>query len=655
MNWTTTLPWWPIGLLLSLPVLVVLLYFLKLRRLPLVIPSTIFWQKAIEDVNANSLWQKLRSNLLLLLQLLFLLAILLAIFRPSRIGNQTAENRCVLLIDNSASMSATDVQPSRLQQAKELAKEKIASMKAGETAMVVAFADRVEVKQGFTSDRQSLRSALDAIEPTQRPSNLQPAIQAAQALAMAISSDTTAPADATGNQSLVHIFSDGGFGKTEGINLENITLDFTAVGTQPIDNVAIEAFEVVRSEEQSDQVAAFAKLSNHGGETVEMTTSLLLDDKLIDAVNTTIDPGAKESLEFSFEFPAESTAQLRLEIDRPDQLKFDNQAYAVLKRLRPTKVTVFTPGNTALEKALATRAIRDLAEVTIESIDKLSSINQSGSSTSLDQYDLVIFDRCSPSSLPQTNTFFIGSTPPGESWKLGALTGPIQLIDVDRSHPITQAIEIGSIRIVEGRAVECIQEPLVLLRSDIGPVLVLNHRQSHQDIVLGFELVHQKGTEVFMNTDWGIKRSFPIFIYSIIEFLAEESNTLKKSQAVPGQPLVMNLGNQFDRVQVVEPNGNQTALERSSNGKFVWAKTETAGIYKVLSDQSERVDSLAVNFFFPDESQLRVTDEISVGERQIAAQGQQTRSRQEYWRWLVLGSLVLLVTEWLLFSRRLAG
>ena len=62
-----TVPWAFLGLL-TLPG-VVLLYFLKRKRKEQVVPSTLLWRRAINDLRANSPFQRLRKNLLLLLQL----------------------------------------------------------------------------------------------------------------------------------------------------------------------------------------------------------------------------------------------------------------------------------------------------------------------------------------------------------------------------------------------------------------------------------------------------------------------------------------------------------------------------------------------------------------------------------------------------------
>src|SRR5438105_15663817 len=117
--------WWVALILLLVPVLVILLYFLKLKRKPLSVPSTFLWRKSIEDLHVNALFQWLRHNLLLLLQLLVLLSLIYSIM-DFRVHGRTSESKhYILMIDNSASMGATDVPPSRLHWAKQEALKEI--------------------------------------------------------------------------------------------------------------------------------------------------------------------------------------------------------------------------------------------------------------------------------------------------------------------------------------------------------------------------------------------------------------------------------------------------------------------------------------------------------------------------------------------------
>src|SRR5271169_2470369 len=111
------------AILAGVPVGIIALYFLKLRRRPVRVPSTILWRRSLEDLHVNSLFQRLRRNLLLFLQLLAVALMMLALAGPRMRGTAGQGQRFVLLIDCSASMSATDIAPTRLARAKEQAKK----------------------------------------------------------------------------------------------------------------------------------------------------------------------------------------------------------------------------------------------------------------------------------------------------------------------------------------------------------------------------------------------------------------------------------------------------------------------------------------------------------------------------------------------------
>ncbi len=101
--------------LAALAVPIVLLYMLRLRRTETPISSTFLWQQLLRDREANAPWQRLRPSWLLLLQLLILAALVIALARPFIEVKTVSTGRTVLLLDASASMAATDVEPSRFE------------------------------------------------------------------------------------------------------------------------------------------------------------------------------------------------------------------------------------------------------------------------------------------------------------------------------------------------------------------------------------------------------------------------------------------------------------------------------------------------------------------------------------------------------------
>src|SRR5438067_4826943 len=115
LSYEFPLPWLLGVLFLLIPLLIILLYFLKLKRKPLQVPSTFLWRKSIEDLHVNSLFQWLRQNVLLLLQILAVVALIYGVMAFHLHGRTGAGKHYILMIDNSASMSATDVAPNRLE------------------------------------------------------------------------------------------------------------------------------------------------------------------------------------------------------------------------------------------------------------------------------------------------------------------------------------------------------------------------------------------------------------------------------------------------------------------------------------------------------------------------------------------------------------
>src|SRR3954470_6781749 len=209
MNWIPTFTNWPAGAIAAavvVPALLVL-YFLKLRRREMTVPSTLLWRKAIQDLQVNAPFQKLRRNLLLLLQMLLLLLLVLALARPVANYYRGAGKTSVILIDRSGSMSSRDMKggKTRLDEAKRRARELVDSMQRGSTAMVIGFDDSAETVQPFTTDTAALRRAIDSIQPTDRRTSLKMAYQLADAQLYFIpeaNRTNVEPPD-------VHVYSDG--------------------------------------------------------------------------------------------------------------------------------------------------------------------------------------------------------------------------------------------------------------------------------------------------------------------------------------------------------------------------------------------------------------------------------------------------------------
>ena len=179
--------------MLGIPLVILLLYFLKLKRKPMQVPSTFLWRKSIEDLHVNALLQWLRQNVLLLLQLLAILFMIYSVLGLRFHGASSEGKHYILLIDNSASMSATDVKPSRLQWAKQEALKLIDAAGDNDYGMVVSFNSKASTLQAYTNNRIKLREAIRSIEQTYRLTRLEEALTLIDGLANPVARPKTSP------------------------------------------------------------------------------------------------------------------------------------------------------------------------------------------------------------------------------------------------------------------------------------------------------------------------------------------------------------------------------------------------------------------------------------------------------------------------------
>src|SRR3954449_7481439 len=122
--------------LLAIPIVVFYILKIRLRRVPVL--KTIFWQQIYDEKRPRSLWQILRHLLSLLVQIIWLLLLVFALTEPFFTWEILQARRLILVVDNSASMRATDVAPMRLELAKQLGKQIISGLRFRDEMAIVA-------------------------------------------------------------------------------------------------------------------------------------------------------------------------------------------------------------------------------------------------------------------------------------------------------------------------------------------------------------------------------------------------------------------------------------------------------------------------------------------------------------------------------------
>ncbi len=654
MSLINMLNWWQWALLGAVPPAIVLLYFLKLKRTRLEVPSTYLWRKSIEDLHVNSIWQRLRTSLLLLLQILFVLLVMLALVRPGWSGSELVGSRYVFLIDNSASMRSTDVKPTRLDEAKRRAGELIDQMSSGDVAMIVSFADSARVEQVFTDNRRELQRQLAAIRPTNHPTALGEALRVAAGLANSASgSEDSATSASRGQSATLYLFSDGKFPDVQNFKLGNLKPVFVPIGQPSPPNVAITAFTTRRREDDQEQIQAFGRLQNFGPTDLKADVELYHDNALLDSTIVAIKSLDAESVVFDLGKMPNGVLHLRTRTG--GDLAVDDEAWAAIDPPQRSRVLVVTPGNDALQLAIGTESGAKLADIETAPPEILDT-QEYQEKAAEGYYALVIYDQCRPDKMPQANTLFIGRLPPDDSWAAAtdAPTEAPQIIDVEVTHPLMQLIDLGNVRFAEGTILKAPRGSTPLITTTAGPLFVIAPRGAFEDAILGAEIVgtNEQGQR-YANTDWPLRVSFPVFILNTLAYFGNAAGAGGIPSVLPGQVVSLHGAGSTGELVVRTPVGNAIELDRAGGENVQFSDTDEPGIYTV-EEAGQAPRHFAVNLFDSAESSIAPRSELRIGYEDVIGQASWEGGRFELWKPLLLAVLGVLCLEWYIYNRRVS-
>jgi hypothetical protein len=696
------IPWWGAALLFLVPPLLILLYFLKLKRKPLAVPSTFLWRKSIEDLHVNALFQWLRQNVLLLLQLLAVLMLVYGLLAPRFHGATGRGKHYILMIDNSASMSATDVAPSRLDRAKDEALKEIDAAGDDDNGMVIVFNSAAEIRQSYTSNRHLLRQVVRAIEPTQRVTRIDEALTLADSLANPTRSTENEAAKPEnpepgkervyvpieGIPTEVHLFSDGRFPDAPEFALGRLEMRFHAIGKpgpENADNVGIVNFNAVRDETEPNKLQVFARVLNFRPEAVtkQLQIEVRVDGRLEkvypaqavrlaarkvvqgepnnpDAPRTSDQPGeAGVTFDINdFDERTELVIHGKL-LDHKDSFPLDDEAWLVVGVVRKAKVLIVGKSNPILDAFFndeATRAVADVATLPPEALKESRYLDPARAG----DYDLVIFDRCAPEredQLPRANSLFIGHPPP--PWKVGA-TDPKAERRVEKvENPSVKGWtgQHGLLRYLTGLYEIGISEAFRLTGlpprtprlmegdQDLGLMVALP-RGAYTDVVLCFPILTDSGE---WNTNWPLLPSFPLFWRNVLYTLGNIRDAAGEENVQPGQVKLLRPDGRVAKLSVTDPAGGATALERGTRADFAYGATDRVGVYRASWEGGER--RFSVNLLDPDESNVEPRTAVQIGAESVHS-GETRRQPRELWKYAVLAGLAFLVLEWYVYNRR---
>jgi len=660
--------------------LIILLYLLKLRREERTISSTYLWRRMVQDRQANAPWQRLQRNLLLFLQLLFLLVLILAIAQPTREAQGIHSRALVLIFDVSASMAARDGSPTRLDSARQQALQIVEDLPADGRVTVIAAGISPRTLVSLSADRRLIRQAIDQLQVGAGGSDMQSALQIAAAIAQR-------QADAQ-----IVLLSDGNIDLPDRSQIDPSMLHFIPVGSRS-ENQAIELLTLQPSPSDQTGVAnasltIFAQIANYSPEPVKRRVVLYADGAPVNVADLEIAPNSEESILASGVLSSTRLVEARLLANTdgspvPDYLDLDDRAFAVARPSEPLSITLVGNGNLFLETALS---LIPGVQLTLLKPEDVQSSSLTGLATSL-----VIFDQVTPdpADIPESNaqaTLFIA---PLQSSAFFTVTGQIALpvpVAIEPIDPILEHVELSGVNILDASELTLAPwfKPIIEDAASPRPrppLLAIGENDGQRAAVLAFSL---------NRSDLPLQVAFPILFSQLIGWLAPGQTGRIPASLPPGAPLVLTgnlptdpagggIASQAsndsardeeipDGIRITRPDGSVARLDPQAAdtnhpGELIFADTIQLGVYQVDFGTGDSIP-FVVNLFSPEESRI-APQEMAISNIPAAAginPGEQAETAQngaahEYtypqalWRWAAGLALIILLIEWLVHFR----
>jgi hypothetical protein len=691
---------------IAIPALIIL-YFLKLRRIPREVSSTLLWKKTIQDLQANAPFQRLRKNLLLFLQLIILSLILLALAQPRSAATSTQGRKYLILIDRSASMAAVDGSPtlgskSRLEQAKEDAITLVESMRApsvfaqgqkADEAMVIAFDANAEIITQFTADQTALKNAINSITQTDAPSSIEEAYRLAQAQRPnRLINDTNEAGDVTnileleelkgGEPYFFHLYSDGRIRDIDAIRADEVDNDFAfeyhAVGSGSSNNIGLVALRSERDYDDPTKLSIFVGVQSTDTIERSVDAELIIDGvtrsvRQIDLPAATIDDTtgikttASGGVVFELNEPNAVLARVRLDTNadenpEADILTTDNEGALIVPPAKQAAVALVSTGNLFVQSAISGFPL-----------SRFEVMGPSEYETRRDNGEMAVFDVVVLDAyLPKPNELGV-VLDPGRYLILGkTLTGPIgvtdngvgpagPIIDWRRTHPVLRDLTLDALLMAETPDITIPRGSGVvsLAETATGTAIFETSDTDVRALVVPFDIT---------KTNWPFDVSFVVFLASSVDYLGTGSIVAvdeDERQLVPGRVLADRIPANATGVRIELPDGSRSPeLIPSADGRVVYGPISETGLYRlrwrgtpgpndvVRENDVQRL--FAANMLDPAESDVSTLSTIALANTLISAESATERRRvKDWWPWLLMGALAILMFEWWVYNKKM--
>lgn len=618
----------PAGLLWAIPVLgaILVLYLLRMRRRDVRIPASFLWRAQPEEIRANSLFQRLRPNPLMFVQMVAAMVLVLLLARPQCAQDGLIGETTVLVLDVSASMNTRESGSTRFGEGLRVAAEAIASAKPGDRIAIIEAGTIPRVVSPLTNDPSRAKLALESVKPSDGESDVGEALRLASALATSLGKGSN---DAGAR---ILLLSDGCFPDVENFSAGNSKVVFRAIGKRA-DNLAITAFQAGKTTRGNE---AYLSLRNYGDSAIPATVNVYADGELVDSQKTSVAGG--KTVGFTPRLPTNAKL-LTAEVKADDALAADNFGATSGDPNAALNVLLVSNGNPFLERAL----LLDPRVI----LDRTSSLPAEAKNPE-SKYDVVIFDDIASETVSARGVLVFGTQGVIRSGRI-LDTEPRPIYRSAQEHPVVRGVDFAGVAIESLGKVTPGAGAKELVESSAGP-LVLVKDGTQREVCLPFAL---------LKSDFPLQVGFPILVANALDFLAGEAG--KDSLFVrPNVPF----GFPTDEAVTFsgESKGLGFELPKEWTGPVPGAKVITPVNSSVTLRDQRRIGGYSlsiggskkqvlVTLNSEIESNIRPRSNVNLGSGQVSATASPLRLSDAH-RPILLALLLLLAAEWWMFARR---
>jgi Ca-activated chloride channel family protein len=488
-------------------------YLLRLRRRRVVVAFAPLWLGAAGAERATRRTRRLRHWLSLALALALFAAILMGAVDPGRGAPKLGEidrggRSLVLLIDRSASMSATDEVGSRLAAARRRADEIIGGLTGADRALVASFAADASAESGFESDPHRLRRAIAGVTPSDEPGDLQRAL----AFAAAILRGRPRPT--------VVLVSDGGFTddarRRAPTDPDGRALDvrYAPVGRRA-DNLAILSLAARRI--PADPGAVETALVVQSFRPTASTTAVEISSggTVVEKVNLTLAAGERRRLTLPDLFAPDAHVEARL--TGADDLAGDDHARATIPPLPRRRILRVGGPDLYLDGAL-------LGLGRTVQVDRLSAADVDRALARARDYDLVVFDGVTPSAPPAAGRYlYFDPQGAGSPFAAAGAVRPsrpvrdpvIDPASLRREHPLLRELDLADVNVAEAHRLVLGPGDVALAASFDVPLIVTRERPALRIAALAFDP---------RRSDLPMRPAFPLLIANALGWATRQTD-----------------------------------------------------------------------------------------------------------------------------------